>query len=61
MGTCDAPLCVSHMLQCELESGQEARILLIDFSVAFERVNHQKMLYELFSVGIGGSVLYIFT
>ena len=28
----------------------------IDFSAAFDRVNHQSILYRLCSVGIGGSV-----
>ena len=45
MGTCDALLCVSHSLQSALESGQEARIVQIDFSAAFDRVNHQGILY----------------
>ena len=57
LGTCDALLCVSHTL----ESGQEARILQIDFSAAFDRVNHLGILYKLCSVGIGGSVLSILT
>ena len=33
----------------------------IDFSAAFDRVNHQGILYKLCSVGIVGSVLYILT
>ena len=33
----------------------------IDFSAAFERVNHQGILYKLCSVGIGGSELSILT
>ena len=37
LGTCDALLCVSHILQSALESGQEARIVQIDFSAAFDR------------------------
>ena len=41
LGTSDALLCVSHTLQRALERGQEARIVLIDFSAAFDRVNHQ--------------------
>ena len=40
LGTCDALLCVSHTLQSALESGQEAQIVQIDFSVASDRVNH---------------------
>ena len=36
LGTCDALLCVSQTLQSALESRQEARIVQIDFSAAFE-------------------------
>ena len=65
LGTCDALLCVSHTQQSALESGQEARIVQIDFSAAFDRVNHLRILYKQppipisFSVGIGGSLLSI--
>ena len=38
LGTCDALLCVSHILQSALERGQKARIVQIDFSAAFDRV-----------------------
>ena len=61
VGTCDALLCVSHTLQSALESGLEARIVQIDFSAAFDSVNHLDILYKLCSVGIGGSVLSILT
>ena len=44
--------CVSHTLQSELESGQEARIVQIDFIAAFDRVNHRGILYNLGAVGI---------
>ena len=57
LGTCDALLSVSHTLQSSLESGQETRIVQIDFNAAFDMVNHLGILYELCSVGIGGSVL----
>ena len=52
---------MSHTLQSALESGQETRILEIDFSAAFDRVNHLGILYKLCSVGSGGSVLSILT
>ena len=39
--------------------GQEARIVQIDFGAAFDRVNHQGILYKLCYVFIGGSVLSI--
>ena len=61
LGKCDALLCVSHTLQSALESEQKARIVPIDFSTAFDRVNHQGILYKLCSVGILGSVLSILT
>ena len=61
LGTCDALLCLSHTLQSGLESEQEARIVQIDFSTAFDRVNHLGILYKLCSVGIGVSVLSILT
>ena len=52
---------MSNTLQSALESGKEARIVQIDFSAAFDRVNHHGILYKLCSVGIGGSVLSILT
>ena len=61
LGTCDTLMCVSHTVQSALESGQDSRILQIDFSAAFDRVNHLGILYKLCSVGIGGSVLSILT
>ena len=61
LSTCDALLCMPHTLQSALESGQEDRIVQIDFSVAFDRVNHLGIIYKLCSVGIGGSVLSILT
>ena len=33
--------------------------MLIDFSAAFDRVNHQAILYRLCSAGIGGFVLFL--
>ena len=61
LGTCDALLCVSHTLQSALESGQGVRIVQIDFSAAFERVNHLGILNKLCSVSIRGSVFSIVT
>ena len=61
LGTCDAILFVAHSLQSALEMGQETRIVQIDFSAAFDRVNHQLILFKLCSVGVGGSVLSVLT
>ena len=61
LGTCDAFFCVAYTLQSALEMGQEARIVQIDFSAAFDRVNHPGILFKLCSVGVGGSVLSVLT
>ena len=50
---------MSHILQSVLETGQDTRIVQIDFSAAFYWVNHKGILYKLCSVGIRGSVLSI--
>ena len=47
LGTCDALLCVFNTLQSALESGQEAWIVQIYFSAAFDRVNNLGILYQL--------------
>ena len=59
LGTFDALLFVLHTLQSALESGKEARMVQINFSAAFDRVNHLGILYKLCSAGVGGSVLSI--
>ena len=59
LGTYDALLCAAHTLQNALEMGQEPRIVQIDFSAAFDRVNLQGTLFKLCSVGVGGSVLSV--
>ena len=61
LGTCDALLCLADTLQSALERGQEARIVQIDFSAAFDRVNHRGILFRLCSVAVGGSVLSVLT
>ena len=44
-----------------MDSEQAPRIVQIDFSTAFDRVNRQGILYKLCSVRMGGSVLSILT
>ena len=57
LGACDALLCMFHTPETALKNVQQARIMQIDFSAAFDIVNHQSFLYKLCSVGIGGSIL----
>ena len=47
LGTYNVLLCLSHTLQSALESGQEARIMQIEFSAAFDRVNHLGIFYKI--------------
>ena len=49
---------VADTAKCIIEWA-EARIVQIDFSTAFDRIDHQGILYKLCSVGIGGPVLSI--
>ena len=60
LGACDALLCVTHKLQSALDKGMEARLVQIDFSAAFDRVNHLGIsIHKLRSVGVGGSLLSV--
>ena len=47
LGTCDALLNLTNILQTNLEQGQESRVVQIDFSAAFDLVNHKALLYKL--------------
>ena len=53
-------MCGTHLIEC-FGDGQEARIVQIDFNAAFDRVNHQLILFKLCSVEVGGSVLSVLT
>ena len=49
----------SHVLQSALDHGHEVKIVQIDFSAAFDRVNHKGLLFKLKSVGIGSSIFSV--
>ena len=59
LGACDAVLTISDRIQKALDSGSEARMVGLDFSAAFDRVNHKALIYKLEQLGIGGSFLNI--
>ena len=59
LGTCDALLKIVHDLQDALDGGSEARLAQLDFSAAFDRVNHEAMLFKLRTSGVGGPMLSI--
>ena len=53
-------LCGTLLTECSGD-GQEARIVQIDFSAAFDKVNHHGDSLQACSVGVGGSVLSVLT
>ena len=56
LGTFDALLTLSDALLTllTLGGGMEGRLVLIDFSAAFDRVSHRCLWYTLTSNGVGG-------
>ena len=59
LSTMDALLYLTHDSQSALDSGHESRLVSLDFSSAFDRVNHKALLYKVRSLGIGGPLLNI--
>ena len=59
LGACDAVLTISDRVQRALDSGFEARMVGLDFSAAFDRVNHNALIYKLRQLSIGGPFLNI--
>ena len=59
LGACDALLTISNVVQKALDSGHEVRMVGLDFSAAFDRVNHEALIFKLRQLGIGGSFLNI--
>ena len=57
LGTCDALLDLTTCMQDNLDKGFESRIVQIDFSAAFDLVNHKALIFKLQSLGIGGYIL----
>ena len=44
-------------MQEDLDNGFETRIVQIDFSAAFDLVNHKALIFKLQNLGVGGWVL----
>ena len=60
LGTCDALLDIVCDGQLELDRGGELAIAQIDFSAAFDRVNHGGLLFKLREAGVGSLILKVF-
>ena len=59
-GTTDSLLLLAHYLQSSLDKRAESQNVSLDFSSAFDSVNHQGLLYKLKSMGVGESAFNIF-
>ena len=58
--TCDALLDIVCAGQLELDRGGELALIQIDFSAAFDRVNHGGLVFKLWEAGVGGLILKVF-
>ena len=61
LGTCDALLTITNYVQKELDCGCQVRVVGLDFSAAFDRVNHKAVIFKLRLLDVGGSFLSILT
>ena len=61
LGTCDALLTITNFVQKALDCGSEVRMVGLDFSAAFDRVNHKALIFKLRQLGVGGPFLSILT
>ena len=57
LGTSDALLDICCAGQEALEAGEELVLLQLDFSAAFDRVNHLGLIHKLQCAGVGGRLL----
>ena len=60
LGTCDALLDIVCAGQLELDRAGELALVQIDFSAAFDRVNHGDLVFKLREAGVSGLILKVF-
>ena len=60
LGTCDALLDIVCAGQMELDRNGELALIQIDFSAAFDRVNHGGLVFKLQEAGVCGMILKVF-
>ena len=59
--TCDALLTITNFVQKALNCGCEVHMVDLDFSAAFDRINHKALIFKLRQLGVGGPFLSILT
>ena len=59
LGTCDTLLKITNVVQKALNSGCEFWMVRLDFSEAFDCVNHKALIYKFRQLGVGGQFLDI--
>ena len=60
LGSCEALLDIVCAGQLELDRGGELALVQIDFSAAFDMVNHGGLVFKLREAGVGGLILKVF-
>ena len=61
LGNCDALLTITNFVQKALDCGSKVCMVSLDFSAAFDRVNHKALIFKLRQLGVGGPFLGILT
>ena len=61
LGACDALLAITNFVQKAMDSGCKMHMVGLDFSTAFDRVNHKALIFRLRQLGVGGLFLSILT
>ena len=59
LGRCDAVLTITSIVQKALDYDREVHTVGLNFSAAFDRVNHEALVFKLRQLGLGGAFLSI--